>query len=80
MSLKNASAKVKFSFFVQGFNDQNAKNCADLWLLKASDASKGCISKLGRSSTNIIIMLRCVQVVTLSYDVLRQLTTLCLYH
>jgi len=37
------------------------KNCADLLLLKASDASKRRMSKLRRSSSNIIIMLRCVK-------------------
>jgi len=37
------------------------KNSADLLLLKAFDASKGCISKLRRSSSSIMIMLRCVK-------------------
>jgi len=38
------------------------KNCADLLLLKATEASKGLISKLRRSYSNIIIiMLRCVK-------------------
>jgi len=39
----------------------NAKNCADLLLCKPSYALKGRISKLRRSSTNIIIILRCVK-------------------
>jgi len=38
------------------------KSCADLLLLKASDASKGRISKLRRSSSNIIITLHCAKV------------------
>jgi len=37
------------------------KNCADLYVCKHSDALKGLISKLRRSSSNIIIMLRCVK-------------------
>jgi len=37
------------------------KNCADLLLLKAFDASKGRISNLRRFLSNIIIMLRFVK-------------------
>jgi len=37
------------------------KNCVDLLVYKPFDALKGHISKLQRSSTNIIIMLRYVK-------------------
>jgi len=54
---------------------ETQKNCADILLLKAFDTSKVRISKLRRSTSNIIIMLRCVK----GYDVLRRLTTFYLY-